>query len=299
LLPSAWLWLGIVLVASVAFNRSNAFGSWHANVMATLAGLFSVANFRLAQTMFHSEYGASFVYWSLSLEEQFYLLFPLLAFFFRRWLPWLIAVLALSQLFVIRTPWLMMLRTDALALGVLLAMAEQRGWLLRWEPRFLARRPVMQMLLVAAAFTGMAICCRDSLSLWRYRVGIIAVLAAFLVWLASYPAGYLPPHGPLRRLLAWIGARSYAIYLIHVPAFFFMREVCTRLLASGGIGQWPSAWLLVPTTLVLVMLLADANYRLVETPLRRFGAGIASRFERRRMQELPDEEGRAAVAAVA
>ncbi len=299
LLPSAWLWLAIVLIASVAFNQSGAFGSWHANVMATLAGMLSVANFRLAQTMFHSEYGASFVYWSLSLEEQFYLLFPLAAFFLRRWLPWLIAALALVQLFVIRTPWLMMLRTDALALGVLLAMAEQKKWLARLEPRFLLQRPLMQTLLMAAACIGMAICCRDDLALWRYRVGAIAVLAALLVWLASYPEEYLPFRGVSRRVLAWIGARSYAIYLIHVPTFFFMREVCTRLDASGLISHWPSSWLVVPAALAVVMLLANANYRFVETPLRRYGAGLATRFERRYMHNLPDAQPLSSVAASA
>ncbi len=41
-----------------------------------MAAILQVANFRLAESFIGaSEYGASSVYWSLSLEEQFYLVF--------------------------------------------------------------------------------------------------------------------------------------------------------------------------------------------------------------------------------
>ena len=96
LLPAAWLWLAVILLAALLFNRSGAFGSLHANVQATLAGLLHYANFRFADALFNYEYGASFVYWSLALEEQFYLLFPLLILLFRQRLAWALAVLVLA-----------------------------------------------------------------------------------------------------------------------------------------------------------------------------------------------------------
>ncbi|RFQ09435.1 acyltransferase, partial [Pseudomonas sp. ATCC 13867] len=62
------------------------------------------------------------MYWSLSLEEQFYLLLPLLILFVRgRWLPVLLGAWVLFQLVQARGLWLMAFRTDALLLGVLLA----------------------------------------------------------------------------------------------------------------------------------------------------------------------------------
>lgn len=66
LLPSAWLWLALILACCLLLNRSGAFGSLSANLAASLAGFLQVANFRFADSFYRYEYGASFVYWSLS-----------------------------------------------------------------------------------------------------------------------------------------------------------------------------------------------------------------------------------------
>nr|BFE92842.1 hypothetical protein GCM10020185_33780 [Pseudomonas brassicacearum subsp. brassicacearum] len=99
LLPSAWLWLLLVLFAVFFLNRSGAFGSVQANLQATLAGFLQFANLRFADAFMHYEYGASFVYWTLSLEEQFYLILPLLVFVSRRYLVWVLLAVVLVQFF--------------------------------------------------------------------------------------------------------------------------------------------------------------------------------------------------------
>lgn len=66
LLPSAWLWLALILACCLLLNRSGAFGSLSANLAASLAGFLQIANFRFADSFYRYEYGASFVYWSLS-----------------------------------------------------------------------------------------------------------------------------------------------------------------------------------------------------------------------------------------
>ena len=71
LLPSAWLWLALMLLGAVVFRDSGIFGSLRANLEATVAGFLHIANLRFLDTFMRTEYGASFVYWSLSLEEQF------------------------------------------------------------------------------------------------------------------------------------------------------------------------------------------------------------------------------------
>ena len=104
LLPSAWLWLALILVAVFAFNRSGVFGSVHANLQATLMGMANLANFRFADAFMHYEYGTSFTYWTLSLEEQFYLLLPLAAWVLRRHLVWFLLALIVLQFCLVRTP---------------------------------------------------------------------------------------------------------------------------------------------------------------------------------------------------
>ena len=119
LLPSAWLWLALMLLGCLFLNHSGAFGTLHANVQATLAGVAQYANFRFAESFMRFEYGASFVYWSLSLEEQFYLLLPLLILVCRKRLVWVLLALVAVQLFTWRSALLMSIRTDALALSLI------------------------------------------------------------------------------------------------------------------------------------------------------------------------------------
>jgi len=285
LLPSAWLWLGLIMLAVIAFNHGGAFGSIRANLMATLAGMFDVANFRFADAFFRYEYGTSFVYWSLSLEEQFYLLLPLLVVVLRRRIDLLMFGIFMLQFCLVRTPLLMSVRTDALALGVLLAIAAPSKTYGALSPRFLLRLNWLRILLPSLLLAILATLASADNGAWRFRISAIAVLSAALVWLASYDRDYLLPEGWCKGLLVWIGARSYAIYLIHVPVYFLLRELCFRLGPSDAPLHAP-AWLLVILASGLIALLADLNYRYLEQPLRQRGRRIASRF-RHRWTERP------------
>lgn len=277
LLPSAWLWLALILLACVFLNRSGAFGSVSANLQATLAGVLQYANFRFADSFFHYEYGSSFVYWSLALEEQFYLLFPLLIVLCRKHLVWALLALVAVQIFTVRTPLLMVVRTDALALGVLLAMWSAQPGYQRWRPTFLHRpwAGVSTLIGIGLLLSFMA---TDRFTLSAYRIGSIAVLSAVLVWIASYNRDYLMPAGAVQRLLGWIGSRSYGIYLIHIPAYLLVRELIFRL-QSAGLPS-PAGHPIVSLVLAfgLIVLLSELNYRLVEMPMRNRGAALVKRL---------------------
>ena len=99
--PLAWTWLAITLLATYFFNSSGVFGSVTANIEATIAGVFQFANYRFEQTFMRKEYGASFVYWSLSLEEQFYIALPLVMVVFKRFALPVLAILLAYKLYII------------------------------------------------------------------------------------------------------------------------------------------------------------------------------------------------------
>lgn len=277
LLPSAWLWLALMLLACVFLNRSGAFGTLSANLQATLAGVLQYANFRFADSFFHYEYGSSFVYWSLALEEQFYLLFPLLILLFRRHLVWALLALVAVQILTVRTPLLMVVRTDALALGVLLAMWSVQPSYQRWQPTFL-RRPWAGITALIAIGLLLSFMATDRFTFASYRIGSIAVLSAVLVWIASYNRDYLMPAGIVQRLLAWVGSRSYGIYLIHIPAYQLVRELIFRLQNAGlpSPAGHPIVTLLL--ALGLIVLLSELNYRFIEMPMRNRGAALVKRL---------------------
>ena len=282
LLPSAWLWLLIPLVASIAFNRSGLFSTPAVNYRGMIAGLLDVANFRLADEYGRLPYGTTFPYWSLSLEEQFYLALPLLILLFRRRLPWLLGLVVLAQFRAPHLPLTMVTRSGALALGVLLAFwSSTAAWRL-CEPLALRRRPAgiamltLPILMLGALGTEQVV--GPSLN-----IGLIALVAGVLVWVASYDRDYLARGLLPRRLMLWLGSRSYGIYLIHIPAFAASREIWFRLSPPGTVFDASFLRCLGATALVLLLSLSELNHRLVEQPLRRHGAVIAGRMLRRRL----------------
>jgi peptidoglycan/LPS O-acetylase OafA/YrhL len=284
LLPSAWLWLALCLVLSVVFNTSGAFMSPRSNVEAGIAGFLNVANFRFAETFGSREYGASYVYWSLSLEEQFYLLFPLLLLICGRWTAVVLMGVALYQLFSARDVYMIVLRCDGLALGCLLGMYSARVTLLSAPGRDWGYRcgvlVIGLVLLVSLAVVGGA-----TYGVIRHYWSLHALIALVLVWIACHDHNFLTPGRLLRSVMHYLGARSYALYLAHVPMMMSLKEVMFR---NAGVQAWATQHpLLAMVGLLLATLaVAELNFRCVETPLRQHGRGVASRFMQRREQRM-------------
>jgi peptidoglycan/LPS O-acetylase OafA/YrhL len=234
--------------------------------------------------------GALFPYWSLSLEEQFYLALPIVAFLARGRLPTVLVAIAASQFLLRRTgPFgdlmLAALRSDGLALGVLLAIWSRRADYRLREPTIL-RAPLSRWLLPPACALALALVHGPALGYPNCTMGLVAALSAAIVWVASYDCDYLFPPGRFKRALCWLGARSYGVYVIHVPVYFATREFWLRVHPEVLQPGRHHAALLLATSLPLIVLLAELNFRLVEDPLRRYGAAVADRIRRRRSGNL-------------
>jgi len=289
LLPSAWLCLTAILLLAAFFNQSGAFGSFRANFAGVMAALLQVANLHFAFTLLHPlGLGATFHFWTLSLEEQFYFVFPFLIFFCGRALPWIVGAVILFQLLSVRpTLYYWAFRTDAMLFGVLLAIwSRTLSWRL-FAPEFLASSRLLRTLALAGLVSAFVLVGADDLHVVQHQLSLIAIIVAVLVWIASYDRNFLMATGPLKRVLVWTGSRSYAIYLWHVPAFFITRELWTRLSPAGTVfdSSWTATF--IATTAVLLTSIAELNFRLIEMPLRERGAAIASRWHKRQMEVAP------------
>jgi peptidoglycan/LPS O-acetylase OafA/YrhL len=289
LLPSAWLWLAVILILAAVFNRSGVFQSFRSNFEGTVAAMLDVANFRIAITYAKAETGASFPYWSLSLEEQFYILLPIVIFFAGRRLSYVLAAGILAQFFIVRGGrhasdiglLLNMLRSDALMMGVLLAIWSRSPSYRLFEPAGLKGRPLAGLAVLAFLAVNLAAVGGPGLTIVPFTIGLVALLSAALVFVASYDQDYLMPPGPVKRVMLWVGSRSYALYLIHIPAFFLAREIWFRIEPPGTVLDRRFALRLALTGFGLLLVLTELNYRFVEVPLRRRGARIAQRIAQR------------------
>lgn len=216
--------------------------------------------------------------WSLAIETQFYLIYPLillgiyklvksrgegranrgLLFAGVTLLLALISVILMIVLFdpqqdTSRVYYGTDTRAFSLLFGALLAIL--------WEYRMVPRRlsASVNMFLGSVSFAVllvMTIAINGSSNFW-YRGGqffgtILTVLMVYAVsgrktWLSRFLSN---------PVLKWMGDRSYSIYLWHYPI---------NLLISKGI---KASWWITLIEIVLSVVLAELSYRFIETPIR-------------------------------
>jgi peptidoglycan/LPS O-acetylase OafA/YrhL len=284
LLPSAWLWILITLLLAATFNFHASFGALRYNLHEAGAAVLNFANFYYYEWFAKNnpDYGSFGVYWSLSLEEQFYLLLPFLLFFVRRrfLIPALLAAF-LAQVLLPRpdgfdphhTSLLWFVRTDALILGVLIAFWKQHRSYQLSEPGFL-RHGFLSLPLLGLCILLLATV-PASREIAPVSTGLAAIVSGVLVLIASYDRNYVLPPSRFKAAMVWLGSRSYSIYLIHVTCHSFIMEFKKSTgIAEGGL----ASILLTLGCIPLILLIAEANYRMVETRFRRMGRRLADDF---------------------
>jgi peptidoglycan/LPS O-acetylase OafA/YrhL len=275
--PSAIFNVLLVLAASLLFKRSGVFGPADGNFFDAVSVIMQVANFHWYHCFVGTtggNCGVNTVYWSLSLEEQFYLVFPFLFFFLgRSALKTVLLAIIASQFFLARQPHTLLweIRVDGLAWGALIALTHSSALHRQLQPRFLSSKP--RAVITTALLCGL-IASLGTNQVISFQTGPIALLSAGLVWIASFNEQYTFPAGKLRDVLVWIGSRSYAIYLIHPFAARVTREIFSRWYPGQAFDDhFLLRFLLVGAGLTVA--LAEANYRLLETVLRQRGIRLA------------------------
>lgn len=275
-------WTVFVATAALALFHESFYGNvFHAQVFTGMIGdlaaiVFNVQNIHYGSCVgsTHPYCGSYFgIYWSLSLEEQFYLVFPFLFLLPRRLM--MAALAGIVVLFALlpfpRTTMVEMLRLDSIALGVLLAMVIRSGGYMAVRPSML-RHPLLR---VATLVTLLLALCMMRPTAMRFSPSLVSLIAVALVWIASYDAGYLMAPGRVSGGLVWIGQRSFAIYLIHNPVFWLVRWSYGA--AFRGMPAGPAETLpFLLAAAVLLALFADVSFRFLETPLRRIGKRVAA-----------------------
>lgn len=278
LLPSAWIWLCLIVFCSAFFNSSGAFGSFRSAFEGAIAAILNVANVRFMECYGYSECGATVVYWSLSLEEQFYFVLPLMAFIAGRYLTAVLLFILFSQFIeVLSVPGVF--RFSGLAIGVLVAIFSHGSTWRLLDPVSISRHRVLSGILFLFLLMILSTVLGGGLHVVNgsLKYDMAALLSGVFVLVASYDRDYLMRPGPMKTVLEWVGSRSYAMYLVHIPAFYLVREV---FYVSGFVFAAPLLMMVAYLSLavILIVLMSETSYRFVEIYWQRRGQVIVSRL---------------------
>ncbi|MFI0432762.1 MAG: acyltransferase family protein [Candidatus Nanopelagicales bacterium] len=219
--------------------------------------------------------------WSLAIEEQFYLLWPLMLLVLYRWRGR--SGVARAALIVALTSTLLMavisvvthapgsadasrvyFGTDTHCMGLLVGAALAAVLRPGNMPRRLPAPNRLALSVLGYASLGLVVLAYlfvDERSVWLYRGGflVFSLVVAGLIAFSVQPASLLAPLLSL-GILRYIGKRSYGLYLYHWPILAVTRPDVDIPLR----GAWAFAF-----SMALTFAVAEVSYRYLELPIRR------------------------------
>jgi peptidoglycan/LPS O-acetylase OafA/YrhL len=232
--------------------------------------------------------------WSLAVEEQFYVVWPLLVVLVLVRIPRWAKLTMIGAIAVASAVWMgvsysavdptrVYYGTDSHAFG--LAIGAFLGVLLLGrgvaplgeEPGGMTSRVTRWTLglvgpLSVAALVALSVLMSGDVDLtYRGGLALVAVLSAVAI------AALLVPGSLLARALdlapiRWVGLRSYGLYLWHWPVF---------VLVGSALPTWPREGLESATlggiALAITVVAAALSYRFIEQPIRRHGFRAVAR----------------------
>jgi peptidoglycan/LPS O-acetylase OafA/YrhL len=229
----AFLFLALVIIPMLGGAATAFLGSMHSG-QTTWTYWVYLSNFTLGKAANRGPAAWLDTTWSLAIEEQFYIVWPLIVLpLGRRWMM-LMCGLVISAAFVMRVifaqtgaDWMIVYtnpfcRMDALAIGGLIALAvrDPAGIVivrrLAWPTMFVA---VLGLLYIFH---------RQDWRMWTAGFGLVTGYTAVAMLYASLLAVLITRPCHLLRgvlgsaVLRMFGRYSYAIYLFHLPVFLIL-----------------------------------------------------------------------------
>ncbi|MCQ4253478.1 acyltransferase family protein [Stutzerimonas stutzeri] len=249
LLPT-WFWAAVVLLFSIIEPPREA----PAYSLDTLLGVTASAAFFLAN-VFNGLHETDFGYfWSIALEVQFYVLFPLLLLLGRAFWP---AVIGIVLWFSFANPfapeWLF--RANGLFMGLLLWKLSSLDQFRVVERDIEAMTATSKVLVIGLAVVSASILAiaLEPYASFRWAATTLVLAVPFMLAACSSDAVF----GALSRPFEAIGQTSFSLYLCHIPVWLLCMS-------------WLDGQPLLPRVAVCVtmsLIVAGLSYRYIERPL--------------------------------
>ena len=272
IIPNYYLLIFIFLIIlAIPFFRDNDFLTGN-NVIPIWSYYTMVHNFYMAHFQ-NLGTAAMSVTWSIGIEEQFYIVFPLLVYFTHyKWLPvMLIAAiviacfLRMSYIGWIPAYVLLPCRMDAISFGALVAWINYY-----YDLKSLATKYFMPLIVIMAAdaaFAGYLYFKYEDLG--PVKNTLFAIVFAILLVLALTHNNSLYGSILRNRILTWLGTISYSLYLFHYLILGLFQHFTGN---KGGVGIYNATDLIISVLAFLASILfAWLVFTFLETPMVKWG----------------------------
>jgi peptidoglycan/LPS O-acetylase OafA/YrhL len=259
----------------------------HNNLVDAIIALGYSTNWALALHLHNSDYLAHT--WSLSIEEQFYLLWPvgLLLHVSRQRRHIVLATLVIAAMCwasrsyhamnvtsFSRSYYGLDTRADSLMTGCCLAVILNARLISETVLKLLQKILVVTAPAAVAGLLVFAVYARGDHFMMDWGFTVVEVLAAIMILDIFVNRQSLVKKLLTMNWLVWIGSISYGLYLWHYPIY--------RALADAGY----DAWIVFAVGSVLSFLVAALSYYSMEKPILAFKV---RKFSQNQAQPLPAE----------
>ena len=278
LIPAVFFLVAVVLIFTLLFKPELIISIKHD----AIAAIFYVSNwwYIYQDVDYFNQFAVAPLkhLWSLAIEEQFYIFFPvIILFLLKKFKPKTITIilivtslLSLLAMFVIhsvtgdnsRVYFGTDTRLQTLLLGCILAFI--------WPP-FVLKKEISRAEKVSinsVGIIGLLILIYLMITVgdqdkWIYNGGFYAIsfITLFVIASVVHPASFLK-HAMSFKPFIYIGKRSYSLYLWHFPIIVFMNSYYVQ-------GQIP--WYVYIIEVVAMFMMAEISYKFIETPIRKNG----------------------------
>ncbi|RNM26512.1 acyltransferase [Dickeya undicola] len=259
--PSALIWIFISYVIFYYTDRSLAIG----NLYGAIASAFNFFNiYAFSQPSTPNMFG---IYWSLSLEEQFYLILPLILFLVRKekyrvGLFISIIILNIAITSVISNPFPFATIISGVLLFYLMnKLNKEKLNSFRGADVTYKTLAIVGIILM---FSLPNIKLDFNINNGLY-LAIVSVLFFMLVLIAAQDKGYILDFRVTNPIVSWVGTRSFTIYLAHYPIMLLVRGILMSQKSVMGIKYNSDYNVQIFCLFIFItVIVAEVSYRLIE-----------------------------------